>query len=153
MASLKCSNCGEGIRYHDEADGTQYIVFPEKIWNNLMESKMFVSRYILDGTNDYHIAWKCKKCGTIHIFKQENTEVLSVYRPIEIDNANMYQNARYVVFSDLDWDTITEDQIYGTDISEKFPDCVPRLFIRSGNYLSECKNDGTINALYELVNG
>lgn len=30
MASLKCSNCGEGIHYHDEADGTQYIVFPEK---------------------------------------------------------------------------------------------------------------------------
>jgi len=151
MASLKCSNCGNGIHYHDEADGTQYIVFFEMDWKNLVKSDLRVSRYILDGNVEYYIAWKCSKCGTIHIFKYDSTTVISAYKRVELKYNNNITEGNYIAFSDEDWDIITETQILGKDITEMYPDC-KRISIcyDDGRFVVK-HSDGSIDAYYEAI--
>ena len=69
MASLECGICGNGIHYHDEADGTQILFIKSIEWERLLKTDMFISRYLLDGTNDYFYAWKCKACGCRKVCK------------------------------------------------------------------------------------
>ena len=68
MASLKCSSCGSAIRYHDEANGTQYILFSRDVWEKLILSVINISRYLLDGTCDYYTIWKCPVWSNLCFF-------------------------------------------------------------------------------------
>lgn len=122
MASLKCSNCGNGIHYHDEANGTQIIFFTEDEWNRLTESEMYVSRYTLDG-GDYYTFWKCPECGALHRFDSESNKVRAVYKKKE-EYCSLNNNCEcYVGYVDYDWDQITEGQIVGKEIDAKYPNC------------------------------
>ena len=122
MASLKCSNCGNGIHYHDEANGTQFIVFGESEWNELIASDLPTSRYLLDGTQKYYYVWKCDKCGSLHVFEAESNSVRHAYRKCETLKISLLQEETYIAYSDVDWDVITEDTIQGSDIEKHCPD-------------------------------
>lgn len=133
MASLKCSNCGCGIHYHDEADGTQLIVFKESVWNNLLNSDIPVSRYILDGTEDYLEIWRCKNCETLHIF--DGVDVSIAYRKIDNVTKEPVNGENYVGYVDTDWSIITEDRILGREIAKKYPDCKKIRIVKSDAFL------------------
>ena len=153
MASLKCSFCGEGIRYHDEADGTQYIVFRDMDWEILKKSELYVSRYMLDGNQEYFLIWKCKKCGTIHVFKDGGNAVTSAYKPIESRKNHITSGENYIAFSDYDWDTMTETRIYGKDIEKVCPNCKYYKITKTGKHLvitdSEAKEQSVF--FYEMT--
>ena len=38
MAGLKCSYCGESIRYHGTPNGIEHTVFPVKNWEKLVST-------------------------------------------------------------------------------------------------------------------
>jgi len=152
MASLKCSNCGNRINYHDESDGTQYIVFSEHSWLRLIESDIYVSRYLLEDNVDLYFAWVCKECGAIHIFNQNSAIVSSTYRQVKSTEFDNKTSEKFIAISDINWDIITETQIYGKDISKLHPDC-KILSIRKSNehfLIETCYNKN--EALYELIN-
>lgn len=134
MATLKCSNCGYGIHYHDEPDGTQIIAFPEKVWDNLSESDLFISRYILDGTDDYLTIWKCHQCGSLHLFKTDETAVFKSFRNEE--NFIRKDGEKYYSFSDYDWEKITEDRIKWADYIKIRNHINPQCLIISPNHIT-----------------
>jgi len=152
MASLKCSNCGNGIHYHDEANGTQYIIFNEKVWERLVNSDLYVSRYLLDGNEKYYLGWKCNQCGAIHIFNNDSAILLSSYKKAESKENNFLIGERYIAFSDIDWDTITETQIYGRDIIEKHPYCTKISIIQNNERFWIYNSNGfKVNSYYESI--
>jgi len=149
MASLKCSNCGCGIHYHDEADGTQLIAFKESVWNKLLNSDIPVSRYMLDGTEDYLEIWKCKNCETLHIFN--GVDVSAAYRKTVNTAVESASGEKYVGYVDTDWGIITEEQILGSDIVKKYPDCKKiRLVISDAFLYLSCDEKETFEA-YEMI--
>ena len=141
MASLKCSKCGYGIHYHGEADGTQTILFREEVWNNLTYSDMIVSRYTLDGTNDYLTIWKCKECESIYLFQGMTTKVFRAYQLIHKNVILDDSVEKYIGFIDIDWDIITEESIRGEEIFDKFPECKPLKVDISEQYLIMYNSD------------
>ncbi len=53
MALLKCSNCGYGIRYHDEPCGIEYMFIPIEVWDNHLNKDKTICKIILDVPNSY----------------------------------------------------------------------------------------------------
>ena len=153
MASLKCSKCGYGIHYHDEADGTQMILFKKFVWDELVHSNLSVSRYILDGTEDYYLIWKCKECGSLYFFRGKGTTVWRAYQIADNIESNQYGES-FVGFSDIDWDVITEEKITGKSIIEKFPRCKKLIFkmINDNLYLFDSDKAVVPSKVYKLMN-
>ena len=96
MASLKCSNCGFGIHYHDEPNGTEYVFIKLTEWERLIETKLNVSRYLLDGTEDYLYAWKCKECGAFMFMDNKIGFVNKVFVPAEECKTEVICNNKYI---------------------------------------------------------
>lgn len=122
MASLECGICGNGIHYHDEADGTQILFIKSSEWERLLKTDMFISRYLLDGTNDYFYAWKCKACGSLMTLDPSTWQVINNYSLSEDTMDEKTDLDQYVVFDDITWDKITEERIQGKDLIIKFPE-------------------------------
>lgn len=149
MASLKCSNCGCGIHYHDEADGTQLIAFKESTWNDLANSDIPVSRYILDGTDDYIEIWKCKNCKTLHVF--DGVDVSAAYRKIEGITEEPVSGEKYVGYVDTDWSIITEERISGREIVKKYPDCKKIRIVKTEDFLYLSCDEKESFQTYEII--
>ena len=122
MASLECGICGNGIHYHDEADGTQILFIKLAEWNRLIKTDMFISRYLLDGTEDYCFAWKCKACGSLIMLDPVTWQVTNKYKPSETAMKDSTDSEQYIVFDDTTWDKITEERIRGEELFIKYPD-------------------------------
>lgn len=122
MASIKCSCCENGIHYHDEANGTQFLAFRKETWATLTASDLWISRYILDGTEDYYVIWKCGSCGAIHIFEADSPDLKAAYKKVGVVSDTDDFDVAFVAYSDYEWEKITESRITGTDLSTQFPD-------------------------------
>ena len=121
MASLECGICGNGIHYHDEADGTQILFIKTSEWERLIKTDMFISRYLLDGTEDYFYAWKCKNCGSLITLDPVTWQVINTYSLAEENVDEKTDHDQYIMFDDITWDKITEERIQGKDLIAKFP--------------------------------
>lgn len=122
MASIRCSCCENGIHYHDEANGTQFLAFRKKTWEKLAASDLWISRYILDGTEEYYVIWKCENCGAIHIFEADSPDLKAVYKKVgEVNDTDDLETA-FVAYSDYEWEKITESRITGAVLPTQFPD-------------------------------
>ena len=151
MASLKCSDCGNGIHYHDEPDGTQYFVFPRSVWEKLTASELWVSRYILDGTNNYFTVWKCKKCGTIHVFHEDNPQLTAAFSKITVAVNGVPNQSDYIAISDYDWEQLTEKRIKSCDISDAFPEFAPISCHICKDTLYVCGKNSVISVYTKIV--
>ncbi len=139
MAGLKCSHCGEGIRYHDMPNGIEHTVFTMKNWEKIVSTVYDPNNermheewntpgpYLYradtiweDFEDDYFVAWVCPHCGTIAVFDNSGLHVRAVYTPIS-DSIPVDRNAdKYVVFSDYVWEEISESSIPVSEIPDKF---------------------------------
>lgn len=149
MATLKCSNCGFGIHYHDESDGTQYILFEESVWKNLVKSDLYTSRYILDGNEEYTLLWKCKECGSIYLFESDYIHIKEAYKEVHEVISIDSNCKKYIAYSDVDWDKITEDRIYGRDIKKIVPECCELTLFISNQFCYVFKSDD-LNKPYKI---
>ena len=134
MASLECSNCKDGIYYHDFPDGTEYVVFREESWKEIIESDMDTSLYICDVKEQDYTLWRCKKCGTFHAFEGLDIYVKAVYKPIRKKHIGNLVGEKYIVLSDLEWDPIVESGVPGKDIEKEFPDRKCLEILVTGKY-------------------
>ena len=116
MASLKCNNCGYGIHYHDEPDGTEHFAISFSTWEwYLLEGKSII-RSFLDGPQDYLTIWRCKECGCLHTFPAHSVMVKRAYAPCEYDPAaEIINGIKYRIFDDYLFDAVTEDNITAKD--------------------------------------
>ncbi len=128
MASLKCSKCGRGIHYHDEPNGTEWIVFELKTWEKLLSSQKELSSYKSDTNSGWYSIWKCSECGTLHVFK---TNEIHLYKAFEYTD-NIFcekdKGEKCIAFEDLVWDQITETEETGNVFDGPFKE-VPRAYI------------------------
>lgn len=141
MASLKCSNCGNGIHYHDEPNGTQYIVFNASVWERIVKSDKSIIRYILDENAEFYLVWLCKKCETLHVFYQDSTKLISAFKPSNAGELDIIRAEKYVAFTDADWELMTEPRTCGKEAEAKglVHSCIS--VIQSGDLLTiEVKN-------------
>ncbi|GEM_PF-4414843 len=107
MASLKCSQCGFGIHYHDEPNGIQYIAISQELWNSFSGTDKPIVRYVLDGNDDFLCIWKCPECGCIHTFKAYRAIFKQAYIPC--DDVVIPTTARkYLIFIDFLFEDISE---------------------------------------------
>ena len=126
MASLKCNNCGYGIHYHDEPDGTEHIAIPFSTWEFFYSTNVPVVRYLLDGPEDYLIIWRCQKCGCLHTFLAGGILVTRAYAPCEITSTAKTDNGiKYRVFDDRLFDAVAEDDATAKEFEAygKYRDC------------------------------
>lgn len=111
MDSLKCSNCGYGIHYHDIPDGTEYIFFKWSDWKAL-EAVDIKANCIEDNEGKYVYAWKCAECGSFAFTDPDHyVYVTHVYAPSEDASYNLKSegNMEYgVFFEDILWNEIAE---------------------------------------------
>ena len=123
MAGLKCSYCGESIRYHGTPNGIEHTVFPVKNWEKLVSTVYDANNermheewnvpgpYLYradtiweDFEDDYFEVWICPHCGTVAVFDNSGIHVRAVYTPIkDVVEINRYAE-KYVVFSDYEWE-------------------------------------------------
>ena len=122
MASLECSNCGYGIRYHSIPEGVEYIFFFFFYWKAI-ESKKFKSDEIeSENIGRYLKAWKCPPCGTFEFF-DKNFHVTHVYKPETSEPPELDPERKMefgVFFDDYLWDEITEARVPMEEILDKY---------------------------------
>lgn len=107
MASLKCANCGFGIHYHNEPNGTEFIAISQNLWDTFSNTDKPIVRYLLDGNDDYYNIWKCKQCGCIHIFRAGAADLKKSY--IQGDGIiDTTAAKKYFVFEDTLFEDIAE---------------------------------------------
>ena len=121
MASLKCSNCGFGIHYHDEPNGIEYTAFSTELWNSFAKTDKPIIRYVLDGDDDFLCVWRCPECGCIHTFQAYQSTLKQAYVPC---SENVIPNGarKYLVFIDYLFDDVSEKGLTAEE------------FINSGEY-------------------
>lgn len=164
MASLKCSFCGNGIHYHGIPDGTEYVMIKEKDWYDITKNvfdpnnkisknnypMLFKSDTMEDEFSEFFIKfWMCKKCETIALLNPNDITVDKIYVKSENENKNIL-GERYFVFSDIDWDKITEDSIPISQILNKYS---PTYIIYMDNMslsFMDFKNDAKVIKHYVL---
>lgn len=122
MASLKCAKCGYGIHYHDEPDGTEWIAFDMGTWKRLLSSDLEISAYEIETKTGWYSIWKCKECGTLHIFRAMDTELYKAFEPVDFTDTESYSNNKLecIAFEDVVWDQITESVGTGYDFEDRF---------------------------------
>ena len=139
MAGLKCSHCGEGIRYHGMPNGIEHTVFTLKNWEKIVSTVydpnneriheewntpvpyLYRSDTIWeDFEDDYFEVWVCPYCGTIAVFDNSRLHVKAVYTPINENIAVDKRAEKFVVFSDYDWEKIEDSLIPVSEIPNKF---------------------------------
>ena len=107
MASLKCSNCGFGIHYHDEPNGIQYTAISQELWDSFSDTNKPIVRYVLDGNDDFLCVWRCPECGCIHAFEAYRPIFIQAYIPCD-DAVAPAAARKYLVFSDYLFEDISE---------------------------------------------
>lgn len=107
MASLKCNNCGFGIRYHDEPNGIEYTAFSVELWNTFAKTDKPILRYVLDGDDDFLCIWRCPECGCIHTFEAYHSTLKQAYAPC-VENVTPAVARKYRVFIDYLFDDVAE---------------------------------------------
>ena len=126
MASLKCNNCGFGIHYHDEPDGTEHFAIPPETWEWYRSSEKSVIRAFLDGPQNYLTIWRCRKCGCLHTFDAHSVHVKQAYALCQsISTDEMTNGKEFRVFDARLFDAIWEDNITANeyDASHPYGDC------------------------------
>ena len=124
MASLKCSNCGNGIHYHGLPEDIEYVYCKYTDWKEL-EPKGFASDELeLNNQELFTTAWKCPKCGAFAFFdNKRQTRVTYVYAPAENTPSNFEPEHDLefgIFFDDYLWDSIQESRVAMTQILNKF---------------------------------
>lgn len=155
MASLKCSNCGYGIRYHSEPEGVEYIYISKKNWCKICSSKFNAKDKVYndelkkypklfrtdtieeDFYNEIIKVWKCCKCGTLHAF-DKNGKVTNVYVRKEIC-INNDVSEEGIFFDDYTWDDITEKSMPNNMLKNQNPSGYVRIY----KDVIEISRDGT----------
>ena len=107
MASLKCSNCGFGIHYHDEPNGVRYTAISLELWSSFSYTDKPIVRYVLDGNDDFLCVWRCPECGCIHTFKAYQPIFKQAYMPCSEDVVPTTAR-KYLVFIDYLFEDISE---------------------------------------------
>ncbi|MBO7392921.1 MAG: hypothetical protein J6U98_01815 [Abditibacteriota bacterium] len=126
MASLKCSNCGYGIHYHDLPDGTEHYAFRLDEWNRLINTDLSTSKYLCDGTREFLTVWKCRECGTLHTFSAFTPHFLGAYKPYVGEDIPLDKTGeKYIIVDDITWEDITEQSLTGPECLAKYP---PKAF-------------------------
>lgn len=121
MASLKCSNCGEGIHYHGVPEDIEYTYCKWDDWCMLESLK--VNSDELDIKYEEMLAkpWKCPACTTFTFF--DKCHVVRVYSPMQSDDTNILVTEDMesgLLFDDYLWDEITEETNPIQNILEKY---------------------------------
>ena len=126
MASLKCNNCGYGIHYHDEPDGTEHFAIPVSTWEEYLSADKSIIRSFLDGPQNFLTIWRCKECGCLHTFSAHSVMVKHAYAPCEYDSsAKIINGIKYRIFDDYLFDAVAEDNLTARDyeVSDKYGSC------------------------------
>ena len=133
MASLKCSNCGHGIHYHDEANGIELHLFDIDEFHNMTKSNIGIAKFRCDEIKKHRYIWRCDECGAIHLFAADDVHVQYVYKAIKIDDykkeISVSDKCDWVLFSDLTWDNISEAGLNWQDTIKMFPNA-EYLFVK-----------------------
>ena len=87
-------------------------------WSKLIQTSLPISRYILDGPNNYLSIWKCPKCGTLHVFVGDNINLEKVYVPIEECTVDSDIKNTYLVFDSNSYERIAEAGINGSQYDD-----------------------------------
>lgn len=154
MASLKCNNCGYGIHYNDEPDGTEYTAISFRTWSNFSSTDKPICRYILDGIQDYIIIWKCRECGCLHTFITGKYELSNAYIPCEKKNVTGIPNGKkYHVFEDYVYETIAESGISAEEYenSDEYPSHYYAIVDGDYIYLSDNKDFTNITDIFKSI--
>ncbi len=155
MAGLQCGGCGKGIRYHDEPNGIELILFPIETWKNITESKydpnnekmrseyLVPSPYLYQSDSVYedfmglfNYMWRRPQCGTLHVFDRErNINVIKTYIPTKRQvNVDLSCGYSSVIYDDLTWFEVAEHPVPNTEIERLYP---PTYYaVAQGEYLA-----------------
>lgn len=152
MASLKCSQCGFGIHYHDEPNGVELTAIPLDTWKKFFLTDKPIVRYNLDGPQDYLIIWKCPQCQCFHIFMGSSTIVKKAYA-LNSEVTNFINGIKYIIFNDYDFDDISEKGLTATDYKKCQDDYNAKYLVVNENYLYICSdiNFQNIEKIYKAI--
>ena len=137
MASMQCVKCKEGIHYHGEPAGIEYIFIKGEDWDRITnirfdsKNKQYVngSSFPLlyradtietDFKDLIMKAWKCPVCGTF-MFYNEKGNVVRAYEEDDSKECGKEKNGfNHVVFDDYSWDEVTESAVANCKIPTLF---------------------------------
>lgn len=163
MASVQCVKCKEGIHYHGEPEGIEYIFIKEKDWDKITSScfdplnKQYVDKSsapILFQTDTIESdfaeliikVWKCPECGSIMFFDRFG-KVIETYEKDGEDGEELESDNNYVVFDDYAWEILTECAIPNRKITKQFH---PTIYARRTDLrLMFTMNDGEVLEKYK----
>ena len=132
MASLRCSNCGEGIHYHSLPQDIEYIYFSNNMWKEICKTKFDKNNKVMDESgaypklyrtstieNDYahqfSKIWKCPICGTMHVFSDE-VSVDKVFVKDDVVDVGAFIEEG-VMFGDYLWSEVIDQDISNDQLS------------------------------------
>ena len=118
MASLKCSLCGNGIHYHDLPDGTEHFWFPLSSWDEFSLTDRPAVLYKTQNFGAFYTAWKCGKCGCVHLFERYEAKVTRAYAPSASEpSAVPGAKPNYILFDDVNFDALSEEEMTPKEIA------------------------------------
>lgn len=136
MASILCSKCHQGIHYHGEPNGIQYVMICKTDWDKIVSSDFDSRQKIIDQTSGYPKLyrtdtieedfpesvkkfWKCPHCATLHFFDTDG-RVVSVYEPAVLTKEKWGSgHIEGWFFDDYKWDELTEKMLPDSKLSSK----------------------------------
>ncbi len=141
MASLQCSGCGEGIHYHGEPEGIEYVAFELDSWNSLIDTDLTIISYD-EHTDRYLTMWRCPECGTMHVFKPNSNWVWKVFKPCNETTLSVAGGTEYIIFDDHNYFDITETDITGKEYMNTYPEKSRMYGVILGNKMVFFKTAG-----------
>lgn len=155
MASVKCSNCGFGIHYHGEPNGTEYVYISSIDWTEITSSCFNSRKKFLDANTGYPKLfrsdtieedfpaaikkfWKCPKCDSL-LFSDDEGNIINSFAPTEHGESAPTSNnlESGVIYDDYLWDDLTEASIADNHIAEEYP---PTAFMQLSDTLCKITN-------------
>ena len=154
MASLECFNCKSGIYHTEELDGIEQNAFLVDEWKKLSVSETVISRYNLDGPENFIRFWACPKCGTMHMMVGRIPLIYRAYRPVSLSEKNKGMEGRKCIFfDDKTWFEITEHDLPADKLNELLPPKAVKYAIIGKTFMDIYQDEACTEMLasYELI--
>ena len=166
MASIQCTKCKTGIRYHGEPEGVEYVFVRVKDWDKITSTsfdplnkqyanestipKLFQSDTIESDFEELIIkAWKCPVCGSI-VFFDRHGRVIGTYEERHGENTDEFDpDDTYVVFDDYSWNALTDLAIPNAKITKQFS---PSIYAElNESRITFFMSNGDVKKIYKRV--
>lgn len=137
MASLLCSKCKTGIRYHGEPEGIEYVVITMRDWDNITSSRFDAKeKQFLEGSkipklfrtdtietdfaDSIQKVWRCPECGALMLFDNGGKVVEVFEEDDECEYSVDEVISTFVVFDDYTWTSLCDSMVPDREVADKY---------------------------------